>query len=223
MPILKKIISGLLSLIDLAIVPFNITPMDQFEKAVDDCDSILDLGCGHSSGIRYLKKRKKYTVGVDLSEECIRISRERNIHDENFVLDILDIEKKIKPKSFDCVILLEVIEHLTKNEGLQIIKKMEKIATKKIVVTTPNGFLPQDEYDENIYQFHKSGWKTKDFKKLNFKVYGFNGLKFIRGDYAKVKLKPIELWTRISLFSNFFVKFFPQLAFNLLCVKELKA
>ncbi len=201
---------------------FNISYIGIFEKVIEDCDTILDLGCGGGNSILgHLKKRKSYTLGVDIFEEYIEKSKRAKIHDKYLLLNILDIDKKQKPSSFDCVILMDVIEHLEKKEGLTVIKKMEKIARKKIVIFTPNGFLHQDEYHKNDYQIHKSGWDVNVFKKINFKIYGINGLKFIRGEYAKVKLKYADLWQKISEISNLFVKYIPQLAFQLLCVKEI--
>ncbi len=62
----------------------------------------------------------------------------------------------------DAVICIDVLEHLTKKEGLEFIKKMEKWAKKKIIIFT-NGYVPQD-VDKNPLQIHKSGWSYNEFK-----------------------------------------------------------
>jgi len=76
-------------------------------------------------------------------------SKKKQIHNEYILADLRKLE--FKPKSFDAILCLEVIEHLTKEEGHDLIKKMEKWARKKIIITTPNG------YDCNPFQTHKSG------------------------------------------------------------------
>ncbi|MFX1593132.1 MAG: class I SAM-dependent methyltransferase [Promethearchaeota archaeon] len=189
---------------------------------IQDCDSLLDLGCGMNSPLSKLKKRNnRYSLGVDIYEKYIEISKRRNIHNDYLLLDILEIDKKVPPKSFDCVLLIDVIEHLEKLDGIKILKKSEKIALKKIIIFTPNGFLHQKKYHNNIFQIHKSGWDFRIFKKLKYRVFGINGLKFIRGEKSNIKYRPIKFWYLVSKISNKFVKFFPQFAFHLLCIKEV--
>lgn len=200
---------------------YNIDYVSMFEKLIQNCDIILDLGCGMNSPLGRLKKRKNYTVGVDIFEKYIDISKKKEIHDKYLLLNVLDIDKEISPKSFDCVILLEVIEHLKKLNGIKLIKKMERIATKKIIISTPNDYLQQYKYHNNIYQIHKSGWDLKILKKMNFHIYGIDGLKYFRGEAANIKYRPVVLWSLISYISSIFVKYFPIFAFQLFCVKEL--
>lgn len=222
MQILKKIISTLFSLLDIFLEKFDFQFLTLLEEQLKDCNKVLDLGCGKCSPIRNIKRSDIYALDVDIFPKYIELSKKEKIHDDYLLLNIMDIDKKIPPKSFDCVLLLDVIEHLTKLEGINLIKKIEKIAKKKVIIFTPNGFLHQDEYHNNIYQQHKSGWNLKFFKKMQYEIFGINGLKFIRGEIAQIKLKPFSLWSRISRSSNLLVKYFPQLAFQLFCVKILK-
>ena len=74
---------------------------------------------------------------------------------------------------------------------------METIAKKKIILFTPNNFLPQLKYHNNIYQIHKSGWDVSIFRKMNFKIYGLGGIKYLKGSGAMIKYRPVELWNLI--------------------------
>ncbi len=47
--------------------------------------------------------------------------------DKYYRMNILDIETIFQKKSFDIVCAFGVIEHLTKDDGLKLIKIMEKI------------------------------------------------------------------------------------------------
>lgn len=219
--IVKKLIMKSLFWLKYFTLLFNVHFIKIFEDELEGIETLLDLGCGKDSIIGKIKKKLKYTVGIDIFEQDIELSKKKKIHDEYMLLDILDIDSKIPSNSFDCVILMDVIEHLEKSDGIKLIQKMEKIAKKKIIIFTPNGFLNQPEYHNNIHQIHRSGWKMNFFKKMNFKVYGINGLKFIRGELARIKRRPIEFWGDISIISNLFVKFFPKFAFQLLCIKNL--
>ncbi|MGQ4875108.1 MAG: class I SAM-dependent methyltransferase [Promethearchaeia archaeon] len=190
------------------------------ESLIKDCESILDLGCGNNSILSRIKK-KKFSVGIDIFEKYIEISKKKKIHDKYFCYDILKIDEIINPKSFDCILLIDVIEHLEKKDGLKLILKMNQIAKKKIIITTPNGFLPQREYHQNPYQIHRSGWDIKTFKKFGFKIYGYGGLKILKGERAKIKFKPQKLGAIISIISTIFLKYCPFFSYHLCCVKEI--
>lgn len=74
-------------------------------------------------------------------------------------------------RSVDSVFLIDVVEHLKKEDALELIKKTEKIVKKQIAIFTPLGFLPQEHpdgkdawgLDGGAWQEHKSGWLPQDF------------------------------------------------------------
>jgi len=143
-------------------------------KELKDCDSVLDLGCGGNSVLRYATHRF-WSIGAELWKESLVESKGKRIHDEYIMADLTKLE--LKDKSVDAVILLEVLEHLTKEEGPELLAKMSKVARKKIVITTPNGFIPQGG-DTNRYQLHKSGWEMPELEELGFARFrGSGGLK----------------------------------------------
>ena len=98
---------------------------------------------------------------------------------------------------------------------------MERTATRKIIIFTPNGFLKQEPYDDNPWQEHKSGWEISEFEDKGFKVFGQGGLKVLRGEGAKISYRPPFFWSRISYISQLFLKNRPAYSFQLLCIKSL--
>lgn len=183
--------------------------------------SVLDLGCGSWSPLQKIKKTF-FSVGIDIYPPAIENSKKQKTHDQYKKMDVLQVNKFFKKKSFDAVVALDLIEHLKKEDSLKLLKEMEKIAKEKIIILTPNGFTKQDPYEDNLYQIHQSGWTTNEFKQLGYKVYGMRGLKFIRGEYATIKYKPWFLWGALATLSQPITYFFPQLAYQLLAIKELK-
>lgn len=185
-----------------------------------NCDSVLDVGCGSWSPLSKVKKHF-YAEGIDIHKPSLEKIKRLKIHDKYRLGDVNKIDEYYQPKSFDAVIALDLIEHLSKSDGLKLIKKMEKIARKKVILLTPNGFIKQDPLKNNSYQVHQSGWKTGEFIKLGYRVYGVRGLKFIRGEWATIKFKPWFFWGILSVLSQFFVYCFPKFAFQIFAVKEL--
>src|SRR3989344_1898918 len=188
----------------------------ELNAATNGCETILDVGCGARSPIEHFSKKFHRSVGVDMHKPSIEISRSAGIHSEYKQIDILHIEKRFKLHSFDCVIVLDVIEHLKKKEGFKLLRQMEKLARKRIIIFTPTGFLPQGEYDENPWQVHKSGWEVEEMQRLGYRVIGINGWKPLRGEYAEIKFWPKYFWISISDITQRLVRYFPRHAFQLL-------
>lgn len=191
------------------------------KEIINDCQTLLDVGCGASSPIQKFTRKLRHTVGVDCFPEALSKSRAAGIHREYKLADVLSLDENFAPRSFDCVVALDLIEHLSKADGLRLITAMEKIAKKKIIIFTPNGFLPQNEYDGNPNQVHLSGWTAAEIKKLGFRVMGINGWKPLRGEYSLIKWRPKWFWTPISWLSQLVVTNQPERAFQLLCIKEI--
>lgn len=190
---------------------------DYLKKELKGCESVLDLGCGRSSPLRHCSV--PYSVGVELFEPYLKESREMKIHNEYILADIRKVE--FMPKSFDCVLALDVLEHLTKKEGIELIKKMENVAKKKIIIFTPNGFLRQDEHDEDKLQIHKSGWTVDEFKKRGYEVKGINGWKPLRKEKAEFRFRPKTISLLLSDLTQKITYHLPRSAFQLLAVKTL--
>lgn len=193
----------------------------QLARELKNIDSVLDLGCGRWSPLEKIKKNF-FAVGVDINKDCIKKSKKKKTHDQYQVADVRKVDQLFKPKSFDAVIALDLIEHLKKKEGLKLLKKMEAVAKKKVIILTPNGFTEQDLAENNPYQIHQSGWQVKDFQKRGYRVYGMRGLKCLRGEWATIRYQPWFFWGAVSTLSQPLVYFFPYFAYQLFAVKELK-
>jgi SAM-dependent methyltransferase len=201
----------------MRIFPFLFTT--ELEKAIGtNCKTILDVGCGSNSPIRFFSN-KYYSVGIDAYIPSIEKSKEKGIHNKYLNITFSELGK-IGSGAFDCVVALEVIEHLKKNEGLRFLDNIERIAKKKIIVFAPNGFLLQSKYDNNPWQIHRSGWEPKEMRKRGYKVVGISGLKTLRGERARIKWTPGLLWEIVSMITQVFVRNYAEFAFHILCIKN---
>ena len=187
---------------------------------------ILDVGCGQSSLLQFIPKgENSWWVGLDYFEPYIIESRKKKIHDDYILSDARSLP--FEDNSFDCAIAIEVIEHLNKSDGLKMIKEMERVAKKKIILTTPNGFFNALSGPDalNPQEKHISGWTVKDFKNLGFRIYGLGSLKiFWQAAPGKIimKFKPRRLFILFAKIFAPFVYYYPSLAFRLFCIKDLE-
>lgn len=183
--------------------------------------TILELGCGKGAFGELINDKGEYRItGVDIFEPYLKVCRDGGKYEK--VMKI-DLTKKLpfKDKSFDMVVCLQTIEHLDEKAGLSLIKKMEIIAKKMVLITTPNGDCLQDEYDENKYQRHLSAWIPLDFEKRGYQVFG-SGLKLVYGSHShagdEIKLGQLPLYI-ISFLMNPIANINPNIAAQLVAIK----
>ncbi len=198
------------------------------KKELAASDSVLDIGCGSDSPIKY--SNTTYRVGVEGFRPSIEKSKKKHLHTDYILGDLRHLN--FKPGSFDTVIMVEVLEHLTEEEGAKLLEKAEIWARRKIVVSTPNGYLPQSNINGNLYFKHLSGWSITQMKLRGYIASGMAGLKSLRkeNDYANqldtgilstIKFRPKLLWLIISELSQIFTFYIPELAFEVFYVKQL--
>lgn len=214
---IRKLLSQIYRKFYVKIIPDS---YEELNRATVDCKSILDLGCGVSSPIQYCTN-KMYKVGIDAYLPSINKSKISKIHDKYYCMNVSDLKNKFKSKSFDCVLAFDLIEHLDKRKGIELMQTMEKIAAKKAIIFTPNGFMPQDALYGNDFQIHKSGWTWKEMRARGYKVIGINGLKCLKGKLTLPKYKPYCFWERVSEITQLFTRNRPKYALQILCVKKI--
>ncbi len=77
----------------------------------------------------------------------------------------------LQNSSVDTVFLLDVIEHLEKNDAMELIKKTIPLVSQQVIIFTPYGFIEQNHadgkdawgLDGGKWQEHRSGWMPEDF------------------------------------------------------------
>lgn len=185
------------------------------------CDSLLDIGCGEKSPIGGFATEIRYRVGVDKHQLSIERSQSAAIHSEYVVASAMEIGSRFPARSFDCVTLLEVIEHLPRAEGEKLLDLCERIARVKVVVSTPNGFVFQPPTPDNPSQEHVSGWTAEDFRSRGYEVAGIAGWKQLRGPLMRPRWRPHGIFRRLSLLTEAWFEKHPSQAFQILCVKKV--
>lgn len=210
------------------------TSVDCLNNELKDCKTVLDLGCGPDSPLQYCKS-VKYSVGVEAFEPYFKEAQARKIHSKYFKRKIEEVT--FPNKSFDAVIMIDVLEHLPEKSANKILLKAERWARKKIVLVTPNGFFPMGEVDNNFWQKHRSGWTLKELEKLGYTCRGLAGMKFLYGSenlvssmtdksadnlYRNIKFEPKIFFYFLNSLLQIFFYWLPRFSFELFAVKRLE-
>lgn len=147
--------------------------LNEVARVVRETDVVADIGCGIVP-MNYF--RPKFHLMIEPWKEYADILSYRHRDDKSvFILRMgaLDALKAFSDKSVDSIFMLDVIEHLTKDMGLEVVNECERVAREQIVLFTPLGFMPQHmgggERDGwglsgTGVQEHLSGWTPEDFE-----------------------------------------------------------
>ncbi|GAG07411.1 unnamed protein product [marine sediment metagenome] len=93
---------------------------------------ILDVGCSIGDYCLELSSRRFDCVGVDYNEEYVKEAKSRGV--KAYVMDAYNLG--FEDKSFDTVLLFEVLEHVEKPELALL--EAKRLARRNILITTPN-------------------------------------------------------------------------------------
>ncbi|HEY5912163.1 MAG TPA: class I SAM-dependent methyltransferase [Verrucomicrobiae bacterium] len=190
----------------------------QLRRALRGCQTVLDIGCGVLSPMRFLQTG--CLVGVDGHVPAIEQARRNATHDEYFCDDVRRLGERFGERRFDGCVALDLIEHLPKDDGWRLLDQMEALAKHRVIILTPNGFLPQQSQDGDLQQ-HLSGWTAAEMRTRGYQVSGMYGPKSLRGAYHRIQCRPRPLWSIISILLHFVsTRNCPEKAAAIFCVKD---
>lgn len=131
--------------------------------------SILTLAGGPGKYLNELSA--DYKLNIELWEPYAHISRE---YSDVVIADIRHLPL-VEDFHFDLIIVTEIIEHLEKEESIELLKKIFDHGNE-IIITTPiadrDRLIPGAGADANPLQFHKSSWEVKDVTDLGYTYLG---------------------------------------------------
>jgi ubiquinone/menaquinone biosynthesis C-methylase UbiE len=182
--------------------------------------TMIDLGCGHGGVVSLFRFPKKFEItGVDIYGPYVKLARKRGVYKEVFKADVRKIGTK---KKYDIVLANHVLEHMSKKDGRNFLKKIEKIATKRVIIAAPIGEFPRGEVDSNSFQTHKSSWTVEEMRNLGY-IVSAQGLKIFWRDeniVAKIGILSYLLFF-VSLLCTPLLKIRPELGTYMICRKDI--
>lgn len=136
---------------------------------------ILDLGCGKGMIGFLIRVQRDLTgstlIGMDIAERFLSFTKKHNIYDK-LIKGNLTKKLPFKKSSVNMIICSEVIEHMKKKTGEELLNEIDRIVTKdgRVIITTPNVWLEMPS--KNHFDQHHSLWKVSDFTKRGYTVRG---------------------------------------------------
>jgi 2-polyprenyl-3-methyl-5-hydroxy-6-metoxy-1,4-benzoquinol methylase len=192
------------------------------EVTTHDCNDrprlrVLDIGGGGGK------------VWADLKCECMHLTivdpwipegKFEDPADERIVDTFQGATLLLEQDSFDFVVAIDVIEHLSVADGYLLLYEMVRLSKGFVFIYTPNGFLWQPPSPNNAFNAHISGWSIVDLKKFGFASFrGHVGAKFFWGPYAAPGFSfTSRFFVVANALGNLFIRFSPK---NALAISAL--
>ncbi len=113
----------------------------EFAAGLFKGEEVLDVGCGSGEGLKTITAQARRAVGIDLDDRLRRA---------DLNVEIKSIED-VPDKSFDCVVCLDVIEHVTDDRAF--VAHLFRVARKAVFMTTPNYTISRNRHPYHVREY----------------------------------------------------------------------
>lgn len=144
----------------------------EVERTVLEVDSVLEFGPGIRPNTRYAKR---WYLAVEPHHEYVEVLLAQGL----MVLQATALQALQFIQKVDTILLIDVLEHMERREGEEVLRLCLEKARKQVAVFTPLGFQVQQYspgekdawgMDGQHWQTHRSGWTPEDFHGWNLGV-----------------------------------------------------
>jgi len=125
----------------------------------------VDLGCGEGYYGDVLKAHCDYLIGVDHNLARLSVAKKYSGYNEVHFCDVRDYEI---PADTDAVFMLDLIEHLPKKDGFDLLLKVRNVPF--VLITTPTFFHTFTMFRNG----HVSLWTEKELQENGFNTIIYN-------------------------------------------------
>ena len=130
--------------------------------------SCLEIGCGTGEFLTYLSAKGLKTYrGID-HDKALRDVLPTEIKNKFECVDIWEFLKIAGSVSFDRIVLLDVLEHFSPDEGFRLLRMIKNILSKdgKVVIKVPNASSPWGINHQFGDLTHKTAYNGESLRQL---------------------------------------------------------
>jgi SAM-dependent methyltransferase len=144
------------------------------QRFVDLTDRVLVVCSGVGNVEDGIKCR--VMVAVDIFEPYLHRFHEKRPDIIPIKMNAADLGEHFLPDTFDVVVCLDGIEHLERLDANLLMKNMESIAKKRVIIFTTDGYAvnePHDAWDiqgGDDFQRHRCGISRSEFERMGYEA-----------------------------------------------------
>ncbi|MBE0550329.1 MAG: class I SAM-dependent methyltransferase [Rubrivivax sp.] len=88
-------------------------------------------------------------------------------YNQVLVGNALDLLPTLADRAYELVLAIDILEHLSTDDGKAFLAHCTRIASRAVLVSTPKVFVPQD-VPANPLEDHRSVWTERELQDLGF-------------------------------------------------------
>jgi hypothetical protein len=132
--------------------------------------TVVEFGAMFFEQLAYVNETVGKKIGIEIHQPYIDKSKCHNCI--KIQGDMRRFEELIAPEDMDCALFIDTLEHLTKDDAKDLMKRvMGKF--KKVMLMIPEGNHPQTtdlfQMGGDEYQTHRSSWRLQELVDMGFK------------------------------------------------------
>lgn len=152
------------------------------KKELVGCETLVELGCMFGN---ILQRFAHIPVrhGVDIYEPYLDHWEDAGATKE--IADAREWAARQEAGSWDAILMIDLIEHMPKDDGTRLIADAERIARKVIIIDTPDGYIEQEPHEKvhtlsitrpdypamlNPHEEHICGWTEDELTRFGFGI-----------------------------------------------------
>lgn len=93
-------------------------------------------------------------------------------YDEVLVVDVRQAGQRIIELRPDVVLAFDVLEHMPRNDGVEVLRQLQRAALERVLVSVPIVPMPQGPVDGNPYEEHQHDWSAAAMMGLGSEMRG---------------------------------------------------
>ena len=152
---------------------FRIIGIDWLQKYIDPENEVIDFGCGLMPATRKLNCKK--LIAIEKWFPYVNQLRKELFHLKHIHVWELALAgpflSNIESNSTDISLAIDVVEHFEKEDALRLIKHMERISRKRVIIFTPEGFVPNEREENTELQRHRCGFLPIELEEIGYEVF----------------------------------------------------
>lgn len=170
-------------------------------RIINPNDIVLDYGCGSGYGSRMLAEKASKVIGIDNDMQAI-ISAKSSYTKENLTfieVDLLQDEGLFPSAMFDVIICYEVIEHLERHNGIELLRQLrQKLKSNGILLLSCPKYKPYEERSPARKRLHLHEYTYKDLNDSLESVFARHII-FTQTDEIISMGNPETCWTYMAI------------------------
>ena len=98
--------------------------LNSYVEYFENCDNVLDIGCGRGEFLEILKEKNISALGIDIEDNMVSMCKEKGLRVNK--ADALEYLNKLEDNSLGGIIMNQVIEHMEPNYLIEVINTAYK-------------------------------------------------------------------------------------------------